>query len=88
VSDIGYVRPWNREHSSLCWSEVGHEDCALKAAVGYLGARMEHDRARVALLRSAAHTGPAGAMWDESVDLARLQLRENLRRDWSPAESA
>lgn len=79
-------RLWRGEHSQLCWIE--HDECALKAALSYLGARVEHDRARMALLRSALNLGPAMALREEAVELARDQIRQNHDRDWSPPASA
>lgn len=71
---------WVAEHGPACWSEDGHEDCALKATLSLLQARIAHDQARTAFYRSALKLGGKADRSREAVGLAREELLDNHRK--------
>jgi len=74
------------EHSIHCWSQ--HDECALRAAVGYLSARIEHDRARAGLYRRAINADPLSEDRVLAVELARDLLTETHKINWKRADTA
>lgn len=75
-----------REHTVECWAV--HDECALRAAVSYLTARIAHDRARTTLYRQAIGADPFAEDRVIAVDLARQLLDETHKIDWKRADSA
>lgn len=75
-------------HTINCWVE--HPECALRAAVGYLTARIEHDRARTRMYRQALsiNADPLDEGYELAVALARDLLRQNHKIDWKRADTA
>lgn len=75
-------------HSMECWAV--HDDCALRSAISYLSARVEHDRARLTLYRRALNdTRPKNFEdWETAVGLARGLMADNSKIDWKRADSA
>lgn len=71
---------WGLEHDTTCWQLEGHEDCALRATLSLLQARIAHDQARTRYFRSALKLGGTTAVCREPVALAREELRENHRK--------
>jgi hypothetical protein len=64
---------------------AGHEECALRATLSLLQARIEHDRARQSLFRSALRSGLGRELPREVVELARAELVENHRKPHKPS---
>lgn len=75
-----------RTHSIECWSV--HDGCALKAAVSYLTARIEHDRARTSMYRRAINADSLDETRVLAVELARDLLNETHKIDWKRADTA
>jgi hypothetical protein len=66
---------WSSEHSPVCWIE--HSECALRATLSLLQARIAHDQGRTTLYRSAMNLGPGTEAYAEAVHLARAELTES-----------
>lgn len=73
-------------HSVVCWTI--HDDCALRAAASYLTARIEHDRARLGLIRSAGAITVQLEMRKVALETAREILTASHETDWKRQESA
>lgn len=77
---------FGQQHSVTCW--LAHEDCALRAASSYLTARIEHDRGRLHLIRSAAAISAQAEMRTVALETARAILTASHDTDWKREESA
>lgn len=75
---------FSAEHSATCVYE--HPECALRAAISYLTARVAHDQARVKLYRAALLADPLDEMRAEAVGFAQALAAANERRNWSVGE--
>lgn len=76
---------WIADHSPTCWMLAGHEECALRATLSLLATRIEHDRARQSLFRSALRSGLGSDLPRDVVELARSELVENHRKPHRPS---
>jgi hypothetical protein len=79
------LRPWAREHEVTCWTY--HEECALRAALALVEARIHHETARRDTFRSAMSPRSSLLARMDAIDLARRVLEESHGRSWKAEEA-
>lgn len=76
------------EHSTDCWQV--HQECALRSAISYLSARVEHDRSRLRLYRKALND-PRRLADDDLLDvigMAKNLMADNSKINWNRGATA